>query len=85
MKSLADDLDISPDFFEYFSATYPVLKHDPDLWCVSAWNDNGKQGMVSSEAGTVSLGFFCGDGGDILNGLGVEGWVRGAKGDGHQS
>ncbi|GFS10954.1 alpha-1,3-mannosyl-glycoprotein 2-beta-N-acetylglucosaminyltransferase [Elysia marginata] len=45
-----DDLDISPDFYEYFSATYPLLKQDPDLWCVSAWNDNGKQGMVSSEA-----------------------------------
>ncbi|KAK3733608.1 hypothetical protein RRG08_056963 [Elysia crispata] len=45
-----DDLDISPDFFEYFSATYPLLKQDPDLWCVSAWNDNGKQGMVSTEA-----------------------------------
>lgn len=45
-----DDLDVSPDFFEYFSATYPLLKQDPELWCVSAWNDNGKKGMVSSEA-----------------------------------
>lgn len=45
-----DDLDISPDFFEYFAATYPILKADPDLWCVSAWNDNGKLGMVSDDA-----------------------------------
>ncbi|KAH9492834.1 Alpha-1,3-mannosyl-glycoprotein 2-beta-N-acetylglucosaminyltransferase [Bulinus truncatus] len=45
-----DDLDISPDFYEYFSATYPILKEDPLLWCVSAWNDNGKDGMVSTEA-----------------------------------
>ncbi|XP_055873224.1 alpha-1,3-mannosyl-glycoprotein 2-beta-N-acetylglucosaminyltransferase-like isoform X2 [Biomphalaria glabrata] len=45
-----DDLDISPDFFEYFSATYPILQQDPLLWCVSAWNDNGKDGMVSEEA-----------------------------------
>ncbi|CAH1789143.1 unnamed protein product [Owenia fusiformis] len=44
-----DDLDISPDFFEYFSATYPLLHSDPSLWCVSAWNDNGKSGMVSNE------------------------------------
>nr|XP_022303833.1 alpha-1,3-mannosyl-glycoprotein 2-beta-N-acetylglucosaminyltransferase-like isoform X1 [Crassostrea virginica] len=45
-----DDLDISPDFYEYFSATFPVLHQDSSLWCVSAWNDNGKVGMVSEEA-----------------------------------
>lgn len=45
-----DDLDVSPDFYEYFSATFPVLHQDPSLWCVSAWNDNGKVGMVSDEA-----------------------------------
>ncbi|XP_059140549.1 alpha-1,3-mannosyl-glycoprotein 2-beta-N-acetylglucosaminyltransferase-like isoform X2 [Physella acuta] len=45
-----DDLDVSPDFYEYFSATYPILQRDPMLWCVSAWNDNGKDGMVSGEA-----------------------------------
>ncbi|KAB7504973.1 Alpha-1,3-mannosyl-glycoprotein 2-beta-N-acetylglucosaminyltransferase [Armadillidium nasatum] len=36
-----DDLDIAPDFFEYFAATYPLLKSDPTLYCISAWNDNG--------------------------------------------
>lgn len=46
---IEDDLDFSPDFFEYFTATYPILKADPTLWCVSAWNDNGKQNMVSDE------------------------------------
>jgi alpha-1,3-mannosyl-glycoprotein beta-1,2-N-acetylglucosaminyltransferase len=44
-----DDLDVSPDFFEYFAATYPILRADPSLWCVSAWNDNGKANMVSNE------------------------------------
>ncbi|XP_052084095.1 alpha-1,3-mannosyl-glycoprotein 2-beta-N-acetylglucosaminyltransferase-like isoform X1 [Mytilus californianus] len=44
-----DDLEYSPDFFEYFSATYQILKADPTLWCVSAWNDNGKSGMVSDD------------------------------------
>lgn len=44
-----DDLDFSPDFFEYFTATYPILKADPTLWCVSAWNDNGKTGMVEED------------------------------------
>ncbi|GAB6032093.1 mannosyl (alpha-1,3-)-glycoprotein beta-1,2-N-acetylglucosaminyltransferase [Chamberlinius hualienensis] len=41
-----DDLDIAPDFFEYFMAAYPILRSDPTLWCVSAWNDNGKEGLV---------------------------------------
>ncbi|KAK7095996.1 alpha-1,3-mannosyl-glycoprotein 2-beta-N-acetylglucosaminyltransferase-like [Littorina saxatilis] len=45
-----DDLDIAPDFFEYFLATYPLLHKDPLLWCVSAWNDNGKGTLVSNEA-----------------------------------
>ncbi|XP_050359064.1 alpha-1,3-mannosyl-glycoprotein 2-beta-N-acetylglucosaminyltransferase [Nymphalis io] len=38
-----DDLDISPDFFEYFLGTYPLLFKDPSIWCISAWNDNGKK------------------------------------------
>ncbi|PKU27437.1 alpha- -mannosyl-glycoprotein 2-beta-n-acetylglucosaminyltransferase [Limosa lapponica baueri] len=41
-----DDLEIAPDFFEYFQAAFPLLRADPSLWCVSAWNDNGKEQMV---------------------------------------
>ncbi|XP_076006358.1 alpha-1,3-mannosyl-glycoprotein 2-beta-N-acetylglucosaminyltransferase a [Genypterus blacodes] len=41
-----DDLEVAPDFFEYFRALHPVLKSDPNLWCVSAWNDNGRDGYV---------------------------------------
>nr|CAG4638463.1 EOG090X06K9 [Cyclestheria hislopi] len=44
-----DDLDISPDFYEYFSSTYPLLVKEPSLWCVSAWNDNGKLNLVDVE------------------------------------
>jgi GNT-I family len=51
---LPDDLDISPDFFEYFLATYRVLRDDSTLWCVSAWNDNGKIDLVSNEPGKLS-------------------------------
>uniref|UniRef100_A0A1I8BJ63 Alpha-1,3-mannosyl-glycoprotein 2-beta-N-acetylglucosaminyltransferase n=1 Tax=Meloidogyne hapla TaxID=6305 RepID=A0A1I8BJ63_MELHA len=36
-----DDLDIAPDFFDYFLATRPLLELDKTLFCVSAWNDNG--------------------------------------------
>ncbi|XP_022909734.1 alpha-1,3-mannosyl-glycoprotein 2-beta-N-acetylglucosaminyltransferase [Onthophagus taurus] len=43
-----DDLEVSPDFFEYFMATYPLLLQDDSLWCISAWNDNGKDGLVNS-------------------------------------
>ncbi|KRT83747.1 hypothetical protein AMK59_4564 [Oryctes borbonicus] len=42
-----DDLEVAPDFFEYFTATYPLLLEDPTLWCISAWNDNGKIGLVN--------------------------------------
>ncbi|XP_077993357.1 alpha-1,3-mannosyl-glycoprotein 2-beta-N-acetylglucosaminyltransferase-like [Glandiceps talaboti] len=45
-----DDLDVAPDFFEYFLATYPILRDDPTLWCVSAWNDNGKDKLISSDS-----------------------------------
>ncbi|KAG6447244.1 hypothetical protein O3G_MSEX004817 [Manduca sexta] len=41
-----DDLDVSPDFFEYFLGTYPLLYKDSSLWCISAWNDNGKKGVI---------------------------------------
>ncbi|XP_052786511.1 alpha-1,3-mannosyl-glycoprotein 2-beta-N-acetylglucosaminyltransferase-like isoform X2 [Mya arenaria] len=44
-----DDLDISPDFYEYFAATFRVLHQDSSLWCVSAWNDNGKLNMVKDD------------------------------------
>ncbi|KAK4293579.1 hypothetical protein Pmani_033734 [Petrolisthes manimaculis] len=50
-----DDLDVAPDFFEYFLATYPILRADPTLWCVSAWNDNGKPELVDVKNGTNLL------------------------------
>ncbi|KAM9434146.1 alpha-1,3-mannosyl-glycoprotein 2-beta-N-acetylglucosaminyltransferase b isoform 2-T2 [Clarias gariepinus] len=41
-----DDLEVAPDFFEYFRALHPILLSDPTLWCISAWNDNGRDGLV---------------------------------------
>lgn len=46
-----DDLDIAPDFYEYFAATYRILLQDETLWCVSAWNDNGKTNLVKDDPG----------------------------------
>ncbi|XP_077577934.1 alpha-1,3-mannosyl-glycoprotein 2-beta-N-acetylglucosaminyltransferase a [Stigmatopora nigra] len=48
-----DDLEVAPDFFEYFSATLPLLRSDPNLWCVSAWNDNGRDGVVDPAASAL--------------------------------
>ena len=44
-----DDLFFSPDLMEFFLAGYHVLRADPTLWCVSAWNDNGFHGLVSPD------------------------------------
>lgn len=45
---LEDDMEIAPDFFSYFHSLAPLLHSDSSLLCVSAWNDNGMQGLVSS-------------------------------------
>ncbi|XP_046632666.1 alpha-1,3-mannosyl-glycoprotein 2-beta-N-acetylglucosaminyltransferase-like [Daphnia pulicaria] len=50
-----DDLDVAPDFFSYFASTYQLLKNDPSLWCVSAWNDNGKASLVDVDQGSKLL------------------------------
>ena len=34
-------MDVSPDFFSYFSQLIPILDEDASLYCVSAWNDQG--------------------------------------------
>lgn len=41
-----DDLDIAEDFFSYFTATKKLLKSDPTIWCISAWNDNGANDII---------------------------------------
>lgn len=38
---LEEDLDVSEDFFSYFSQTIHLLKEDESLYCISAWNDQG--------------------------------------------
>lgn len=55
-----DDLEVAPDFFEYFEATKALLEKDPTLWCVSAWNDNGKEGKVKGNDLLYRSDFFPG-------------------------
>lgn len=43
-----DDLNIAIDFFGYFKSMLSVLEQDKSLYCVSAWNDNGKQSLIDN-------------------------------------
>ncbi len=36
------------DFFEYFESMQKVLEKDTTLFCVSAWNDNGKKDTIDA-------------------------------------
>lgn len=47
---VSDDLEVAPDFFSYFSALRRLLDKDDSLWCVSAWNDNGKPENVDLQS-----------------------------------
>ena len=57
---IEDDLALAPDFFEYFQATLPILKSDPTLWCVSAWNDMGQEKFVRDPTALRRTNFFPG-------------------------
>jgi hypothetical protein len=41
--SCPDDMLFSPDFLRYFEAMAVLLERDHTLFCISAWNDNGRQ------------------------------------------
>ncbi|TNN20612.1 Alpha-1, 3-mannosyl-glycoprotein 2-beta-N-acetylglucosaminyltransferase isoform 2 [Schistosoma japonicum] len=41
-----DDLDLAPDFLSYFMGTYTLLAQDNTLFCVSAFNDNGRIHLI---------------------------------------
>jgi len=57
---LEDDLEISVDFFSYFSGLFPILNSDPTLFCVSAWNDNGLPQFVNDPHALYRSNFFPG-------------------------
>ncbi|KAG9442566.1 hypothetical protein H6P81_018420 [Aristolochia fimbriata] len=43
---LEDDMEIAPDFFEYFEAAARLLDNDKTIMAVSSWNDNGQKQFV---------------------------------------
>lgn len=55
---MTDDLDIAPDFFSYFQATRHVMEKDKTIWCVSAWNDNGRKELVTSRGIAIIVHFL---------------------------
>lgn len=57
---LEEDLEVSRDFFSYFGTMEPLLRNDPDLFCVSAWNDLGYQTHVQDPKAAYRTDFFPG-------------------------
>ncbi|KAM1106819.1 hypothetical protein ACFX2B_003612 [Malus domestica] len=43
---LEDDMEIAPDFFDYFEAAAALLDKDKSIMAVSSWNDNGQKQFV---------------------------------------
>ncbi|CAL5430642.1 unnamed protein product [Camellia sinensis] len=54
---LEDDMEISPDFFDYFEAAVALLESDKSIMAVSSWNDNGQKQFVQDPSGS-SLGQY---------------------------
>jgi alpha-1,3-mannosyl-glycoprotein beta-1,2-N-acetylglucosaminyltransferase len=55
-----EDMEVSSDFFGYFDGLSPLLEADPTLFCVSAWNDNGKQHLALDSKQLHRTDFFPG-------------------------
>jgi len=57
---LEEDIEIAPDFFSYFLKARELLDNDKSLFCVSAWNDNGRPGLVRDREKVYRTDFFPG-------------------------
>ncbi|XP_047321835.1 alpha-1,3-mannosyl-glycoprotein 2-beta-N-acetylglucosaminyltransferase [Impatiens glandulifera] len=57
---LEDDMDIAPDFFDYFEAAAALLDKDKSIMAVSSWNDNGQKQFVSDPYMLYRSDFFPG-------------------------
>ncbi|KAM7482814.1 hypothetical protein LguiB_007397 [Lonicera macranthoides] len=51
----ADDMEISPDFFDYFEAGATLLDSDKSIMAISSWNDNGQKQFVHDPFLLISL------------------------------
>lgn len=57
---LEDDMEIAPDFFDYFEAGAALLDSDKSLLAVSSWNDNGQKQFVHDPYTLYRSDFFPG-------------------------
>eukprot|EP00928_Gymnodinium_smaydae_P060296 TRINITY_DN4390_c3_g2_i1.p1 TRINITY_DN4390_c3_g2~~TRINITY_DN4390_c3_g2_i1.p1 ORF type:complete len:779 (-),score=185.29 TRINITY_DN4390_c3_g2_i1:344-2680(-) len=64
---LENDLAPAPDFLWYFRSSAWLLREDPSLFCVSAWNDNGFRELVTDEHRLFRTDYFPGLGWMIRN------------------
>ncbi|KAH9694317.1 hypothetical protein WN943_023971 [Citrus x changshan-huyou] len=57
---LEDDMEIAPDFFDYFEAAADLLDKDKSIMAVSSWNDNGQKQFVHDPYVLYRSDFFPG-------------------------
>ncbi|MQM16800.1 hypothetical protein Taro_049761 [Colocasia esculenta] len=57
---LEDDMEIAPDFFDYFEAAATLLDNDKTIMAVSSWNDNGQVQFVHDSNILYRSDFFPG-------------------------
>lgn len=57
---LEDDMEISPDFFSYFTETSKLLQEDESIFTISAWNDNGQRQFVKDSGSLYRTDVFPG-------------------------
>ncbi|CAN0881057.1 Alpha-1,3-mannosyl-glycoprotein 2-beta-N-acetylglucosaminyltransferase [Linum grandiflorum] len=57
---LEDDMEIAPDFFQYFEAAAALLDKDKSIMAVSSWNDNGQKQFVHDPYALYRSDFFPG-------------------------
>ncbi|CAK9177924.1 unnamed protein product [Ilex paraguariensis] len=57
---LEDDMEIAPDFFDYFEAGSILLDSDKSIMAISSWNDNGQKQYVQDPYILYRSDFFPG-------------------------
>ncbi|XP_013595225.1 alpha-1,3-mannosyl-glycoprotein 2-beta-N-acetylglucosaminyltransferase isoform X1 [Brassica napus] len=57
---LEDDMEIAPDFFDYFEAAARLMDRDETIMAASSWNDNGQKQFVHDPYALYRSDFFPG-------------------------
>ncbi|CAK9010136.1 2-N-acetylglucosaminyltransferase 1 (POMGnT1), partial [Durusdinium trenchii] len=55
-----EDMEAANDMLWYFTQLEPLLHEDPKLWCIAAWNDNGKAPFAEDLTGLMRSDVFAG-------------------------